>query len=338
MEFKFRQFDYQTDAVNAVVESCKVQGKVEGASYRRDIGDYRDVQGSLNVDDSNEAYFDALDETGFKNEEIHISRDTLLSNIKEVQRKNNVMSSDALKGNLGACTLDIEMETGTGKTYVYIKTMHELNEKYGWSKFIIVVPSIAIREGVKKSLETTQNHFMEQYGKKIRFFVYDSNNLPQLDSFSSDPGINVMIINMQAFNSSFKDDAKNKAARIIYSERDQFGSRRPIDVLAANRPILILDEPQKMGGKATQNALQNFNPLFTINFSATHKTEHNLVYALDAVDAYNKRLVKKIEVKGFQVKNLRGTDSYVYLDDIKVYPNKAPEAKIEFEVNNKSNI
>ena len=337
MEFKFRQFDYQTDAVNAVVESFKGQDKVERASYRRDVGDYRDVQGSLNVDDSNEAYFDALDETGFKNEEIHITRDTLLSNIKDVQRKNNVMTSDALKGNLGACTLDIEMETGTGKTYVYIKTMHELNEKYGWSKFIIVVPSIAIREGVKKSLETTQNHFMEQYSKKIRFFIYDSNNLTQLDSFSSDPGINVMIINMQAFN-SFKDGAKNKAARIIYSERDQFGSRRPIDVLAANRPILILDEPQKMGGKATQNALQNFNPLFTINFSATHKTEHNLVYALDAVDAYNKRLVKKIEVKGFQVKNLRGTDSYVYLDDIKVHPNKAPEAKIEFEVNNKSNI
>src|SRR5699024_9129988 len=338
MEFKFRQFDYQTDAVNAVVESFKGQGKVEGASYRRDIGDYRDVQGSLNVDDSNEAYFDALDETGFKNEEIHISRDTLLSNIKEAQRKNNVMTSDALKGNLGACTLDIEMETGTGKTYVYIKIMHELNEKYGWSKFIIVVPSIAIREGVKKSLETTQNHFMEQYGKKIRLFVYDSNNLPQLDSFSSDLGIKVMIIYMTSFNSRSKDDGKNKAARIIYSERDQFDSRRPIDVLAANRPILILDEPQKMGGKATQNALQNFNPLFTINFSATHKTEHNLVYALDAVDAYNKRLVKKIEVKGFQVKNLRGTDSYVYLDDIKVHTNKAPEAKIEFEVNNKSNI
>lgn len=226
---------------------------------------------------------------------------------------------------------------GTGKTYVYIKTMYELNRNNGWSKFIIVVPSIAIREGVKKSLEMTQDHFMEAYQKKIRFFIYDSKNLNQLDSFSSDSGINVMIINMQAFNTSLKEGGRGDA-RIIYSKRDQFGSRRPIDVIAANNPILILDEPQKMGGKATQNAINNFNPLFTLNYSATHAKQHNLVYALDAVDAYNKKLVKKIEVKGFQVKNLRGTDSYLYLDEIILSPKHPPKAKIEFEINYKKSI
>lgn len=215
--------------------------------------------------------------------------------------------------------------------------MFELNQKYGWSKFIVVVPSIAIREGVKKSFETTEDHFMQIYQRKIRYFVYDSKNLNQLDSFSSNAGINCMIINMQAFN-TFKEGAKNKAARIIYSERDEFGSRRPIDVIKANNPILILDEPQKMGGKATQNALKNFNPLFAINYSATHTEKHNLVYALDAVDSYNQKLVKKIEVKGFQVKNFRGTDKYLYLEDIILSPNKPPKAKVEFEIAYKKSI
>lgn len=185
------------------------------------------------------------------------------------------------------------METGTGKTYVYIKTMFELNKRYGWSKFIVVVPSIAIREGVKKSFEITADHFMEHYGKKARFFVYNSSNLNQLDNFSSGSGINVMIINTQAFASSLKEDGRSKEARIIYSKRDEFGSRRPIDVIKANRPIIILDEPQKMGGAVTQKALKNFNPLFTLNYSATHAVQHNTVYVLDALDAFNKRLVKK---------------------------------------------
>ena len=260
-----------------------------------------------------------------------ISSDMVLSNIKEVQQNNNVMLSDFLVDSMGACSLDVEMETGTGKTYVYIKTMFELNKRYGWSKFIVVVPSIAIREGVKKSFEITQDHFMEHYGKKARFFVYNSSNLNQLDSFSSNAGINVMIINMQAFNTSMKEGGRSKESRIIYDKRDEFGSRRPIDVIKANNPIIILDEPQKMGGDATQKALKNFNPLFTLNYSATHAKHHNLVYALDAVDAYNQHLVKKIEVKGFQVKNFRGTDHYLYLEDIIISPKHAPRAKIEYE-------
>ena len=224
------------------------------------------------------------------------------------------------------------METGTGKTYVYIKTMFELNRKYGWSKFIVVVPSIAIREGVKKSFEITVDHFMEHYGKKARFFIYNSANLNQLDNFSSSSGINVMIINTQAFASSLKEDGRSKEARIIYSKRDEFASRRPIDVIKANRPIVILDEPQKMGGDVTQKALKNFNPLFALNYSATHVQQHNLVYVLDALDAFNKRLVKKIEVKGFEVKNFRGTDSYLFLERIVLSIKKPPMAKIELEI------
>lgn len=342
MKFNFKIQDYQTEAVNAVVGAFEGQIYSDGVSYRRDLGDLlttRGIQASVTTDEKGESYLDEdLYDTGFKNEKITLSPENLLSNIKKVQQENNLKISNKLLGNIGACTLDIEMETGTGKTYVYTKTMYELNQKYGWSKFIIVVPSVAIREGVKKSLEMTENHFMEQYNKKIRYFIYDSKNLHQLDSFSSNSGINVMIINMQAFNSSLKEGGRSKDSRIIYSKRDEFGSRRPIDVIAANNPILILDEPQKMEGPATQKALQNFNPLFALNYSATHKTQHNLVYALDAVDAYNQRLVKKIEVKGIEVKNLRGTDGYLYLDDIILSPKEPPKARIELEIGHKGSI
>ena len=231
-------------------------------------------------------------------------------------------------------SLDIEMETGTGKTYVYIKTMFELNRRYGWCKFIVVVPSIAIREGVAKSFSMLEDHFMEHYGKKARWFVYNSSNLQQLDQFSQDSGISVMIINTQAFAASMKEGAKNKESRIIYSKRDEFASRRPIDVIAANRPIIIMDEPQKMEGEATQTALKKFNPLFTLNYSATHKTKHDTIYALDAYDAYKERLVKRIQVQGFEIKNLRGTSHYLYLDGIELSPKHPPVARIELETRN----
>lgn len=249
-----------------------------------------------------------------------------------MQSENNIKLSSSLVKDLGRCSLDIEMETGTGKTYVYIKTMFELNKKYGWSKFIVVVPSIAIREGVKKSFEITVDHFMEHYEKKARFFIYNSANLNQLDNFSSSSGINVMIINTQAFASSLKEDGRSKESRIIYSRRDEFCSRRPIDVIRANRPIIILDEPQKMGGPVTQKALKNFSPLFSLNYSATHAVQHNTVYVLDALDAFNKKLVKRIEVKGFEVKNLRGTDRYLYLEQIVLSSKTPPMAKFELEI------
>lgn len=343
MKFNFKIQQYQTDAVDAVIKVFAGQGYHDGIHYIRDLGirppksekpffdepeqmSFIPADRQLTVDDVEE------DDTGFKNEEIYLSDDQLLQNIHGIQSENNIKLSPELVKSLGRCSLDIEMETGTGKTYVYIKTMFELNKVYGWSKFIVVVPSIAIREGVKKSFDMMADHFMEYYGKKARFFIYNSQNLNQLDTFSAGSGIQVMIINTQAFASSLKEDGKSKEARIIYSKRDEFASRRPIDVIKANRPILILDEPQKMGGAVTQKALKNFNPLFSLNYSATHAVQHNMVYVLDALDAYNKRLVKKIEVKGFEVKNLRGTNGYLFLEQIVLSPKKAPMARIEMEI------
>lgn len=346
MKFNFKIQQYQTDAVDAVVKVFNGQGFHDKISYIRDKGKVKKeygIDGEV-ISQGNQMSFqtvgtqleyddiDELSDTGYKNELVELSDEQLLSNIQALQRQNNIKLSNSLVKDMGRCSLDIEMETGTGKTYVYIKTMFELNKKYGWSKFIVVVPSIAIREGVKKSFEITADHFMEHYGKKARFFIYNSSNLNQLDNFSSSSGINVMIINTQAFASSLKEDGRSKEARIIYSKRDEFGSRRPIDVIKANRPIIILDEPQKMGGEVTQKALKNFNPLFSLNYSATHAKHHNLIYVLDALDAFNKKLVKKIEVKGFEVKNFRGTDSYLYLEQIVLSSKKPPMAKIEIEI------
>ena len=333
MKFKFTIQPYQTEAVESVVKVFGGQPKHEHFTYRRDVG--KDVE-DLKYDD---ILFDDSVYTGFANAKIELSETQILKNIHEIQKMNNIKLSDSMSSNgLGVCSLDVEMETGTGKTYVYIKTMFELNKHYGWNKFIVVVPSIAIREGVWKSFSSMEEHFMEHYGKKARFFIYDSKNPQAIDNFSQSADINVMIINTQAFNTSFNKDKNvegkkgNDAARLIFTERDDFGSRRPIDVIAANNPIIIMDEPQKMGGKATQDALKLFNPLFCLNYSATHKQHHDLVYVLDAMDAYQKKLVKSIEVKGFDIKNLRGTDSYLFLEQIVVSPNKPPMARLEFEI------
>lgn len=334
MKFKFKIQQYQTDAVNAVVNVFDGQPFKDKVSYLRDLGKWQtNVQTSLLEED---VHFVDGNGSGFENAEIVLSDAQLLDNIRALQLANNIKQSNELSkpfGNNCRCALDIEMETGTGKTYCYIKTMFELNKKYGWSKFIVVVPSIAIREGVKKSFEVMEDHFFEYYGKKARYFVYNSKNLNQLDSFSASKDIYVMIINSQAFASSLKEGAKNEAARIIYSKQDSFGSRRPIDVISANRPIIILDEPQKLSGDATQSSIKLFNPLFTLNYSATHKNVHNPVYVLDALDAYQKKLVKKIEVKGFELRNLKGTDGFVYLSKILLDPKKPPMARVTFEIN-----
>lgn len=335
MKFNFKIQQYQTDAVDAVVKVFNGQGYYDRISYIRDIGKVKSTNQQMTFvtnEDEDFDIYDPLNDTGYKNEAVELSDEQLLKNIQTLQSESNIKLSSSLSKDLGKVSLDVEMETGTGKTYVYIKTMFELNKRYGWSKFIVVVPSIAIREGVKKSFEITTDHFMEHYGKKARFFIYNSSNLNQLDNFSQSSGINVMIINTQAFASSLKEDGRSKEARIIYSKRDEFGSRRPIDVIKANRPIIILDEPQKMGGNVTQKALKNFNPLFSLNYSATHAKQHNTVYVLDALDAFNKRLVKKIEVKGFEVKNFRGTDSYLFLEQIVLSSKKPPMARIELEI------
>lgn len=319
MKFKFKIQQYQTDAVENTVAVFTGQPSHRVSEYRRDLGKRSQQQ------------MDFEGETGFRNHRIELDAKTLLKNINSIQNLYDITPSPTLAKGVGAVNLDIEMETGTGKTYVYIKTMFELNKQYGWSKFIIVVPSIAIREGVAKSFKMLEEHFMEHYGKKARWFIYNSSNLQQLDSFSSDSSLSVMIINTQAFASSLKEDGKSKESRIIYSKRDEFGSRRPIDVIAANYPIIIMDEPQKMEGDATQTGIKRFNPLFVLNYSATHKTKHDTIYALDALDAYKQRLVKRIHVKGFEVKNLRGTSSYLYLDNIVLSHKQPPMARIEIE-------
>ncbi|WP_455598327.1 type III restriction-modification system endonuclease [Cloacibacillus sp.] len=352
MKFQFKIQPFQTEAAESVVRVFAGQPNVGASKYRRDIGSEKRLSDTerterrgylpLTYSALSEEERRAVEEeyeTAYRNVGVELTKEELLKNIRSVQTANNIKYSNDLAAGLGAVSLDVEMETGTGKTYVYIKTMFELHKAYGWSKFIVVVPSIAIREGVKKSFEMLEDHFMQLYGLKARHFVYNSGNLHQLDEFSQNSGINVMIINTQAFNTTMNEDKNvegrsgNEAARIIYTKRDEFGSRRPIDVIKANRPIIILDEPQKMGGAATQNALKkNFNPLFSLNYSATHKTSHNLVYVLDALDAFKKKLVKKIEVKGFELKNLGGTNRYMYLDAVVIDRKKPPRARLEFEV------
>ncbi len=326
MKFKFTIQPYQTEAVESVTGVFAGQGVASPLSYRRDVP--QAAQASL---------FDgeAVDDftMGFANALVELDAGQMLTNINRVQSRNNIhLSQSVVTGGLGRCSLDVEMETGTGKTYVYIKTMFELNKQYGWTKFIVVVPSIAIREGVKKSFAVMQEHFMEHYGKKARFFVYDSKNLAEIDHFTQSADLHVMIINTQAFN------ARGKDARRIRIELDEFGSRRPIDVIKKCRPILILDEPQKMGGNATQASLKEFDPLFCINYSATHRERHALVYVLDALDAYRKRLVKQIEVKGFDVKNLGGTHRYLFLEGIVISADRPPTARLEFEIGRQKSI
>ena len=317
MKLKFKVQPYQTSAVESVVDCFAGQVNTSGIMYRIDPG--RVVKGKT-IGSTVET------DTGFKNADIQLTDTQLIENIHAVQKRQNLPLSDTLVSSAGCkVNLDIEMETGTGKTYCYIKSIFEMNKRYGWSKFIVVVPSIAIREGVFKSLGITAEHFTESYGKKVRFFIYNSRQLHHLESFSSDAGINVMVINIQAFNATGKDN------RRIYDELDDFQSRRPIDVISSNRPIVILDEPQKMEGKKTLDALPKFKPLMILRYSATHKTNHNKIHRLDALDAYNQKLVKKIAVRGIAVKGLAGTNAYLYLESIEM-SKKAPVARIEMEV------
>lgn len=332
MKLKFKTQEYQTRAVEALADCFAGQPFSSGIRYRIDPGQtepqaqplQRDMYASQEPDDA-----------GFKNAALELTELELLNNVRAVQRRQNLPLSDGLKkDDKTGCpyNLDVEMETGTGKTYVYLKSMFELKRRYGWSKFIVVVPSIAIREGVYKSLQITADHFLESYGEKARFFVYNSKQLHNLESFSSDAGISVMVINVQAFNSRGADN------RRIYDELDDFQSRRPIDVIQANRPIVFVDEPQKMGTDTALRSLGKFNPLFIVRYSATHKTTYNKIHRLDALDAYNQKLVKKISVHGVTTKGLTGTDAYLYLENIETSRNKPPVAWVEYEEKSASGV
>lgn len=326
MKLQFKVQQYQTDAVDAVVNAFAGQPRLDGASYRIDPGKAKPK--------SNPTLFEANQvlDSGLRNAEIALSGVQLLENVHRVQRSRNLPLAAALadsKAAPGAPNFDVEMETGTGKTYVYIKTIMELHKRYGWSKYIIVIPSIAIREGVKKSFDVTAEHFQQHYGTKPRSFIYNSSQLHELERFSSDAGVQVMIINIQAFNATGKDN------RRIYDELDDFQSRRPIDVISANRPIVIIDEPQKIGAAKSLEALSRFNALMMLRYSATHKVEHTKIHRLDALDAFNHQLVKKIAVRGITVKGLSGSTAYLYLDAIEIAKGSRPRARVEIEVQTK---
>ncbi|WP_165072357.1 DEAD/DEAH box helicase family protein [Desulfovibrio sp. ZJ200] len=320
MKLQFRHQKFQADAARAVCDVFTGQPRLT-PSYMMDKGITQ--RSSLTEEE---------DFTGFGNARIvpQVSDGMILENIQKIQRSQQIAPSPELAGRYN---LTVEMETGVGKTYTYIKTMYELNQRYGWSKFIIVVPSVAIREGVYKSFQITEEHFAEEYGKKIRYFIYNSAQLTEIDRFASDSAINVMIINSQAFN------ARGRDARRIYMKLDEFRSRKPIDILAKTNPILIIDEPQSVEGRATKDRLREFNPLFTLRYSATHRADsiYNMVYRLDAMEAYNKRLVKKIAVKGIATSGTTGTEGYVYLESINLSRGN-PTATIEFEVKSASGI
>ena len=314
MKLRFKHQKFQADAAKAVVDVFAGQPYLR-PSYMMDRGSgyYR------------QSFTEEEDFTGWSNQKIvpELNDRLILEHINTIQRANQIKPSTKLEGRFN---LTIEMETGVGKTYTYIKTMYELNRAYGWSKFIVIVPSIAIREGVYKSFQVTQEHFAEEYGKKIRFFIYNSTQLTEIDRFASDSSINVMIINSQAFN------ARGKDARRIYMKLDEFRSRRPIDIIAKTNPIMIIDEPQSVEGKQTKENLKQFNPLMTLRYSATHKSDsiYNMIYRLDAMEAYNKRLVKKIAVKGITESGSTATESYIYLESINL-SKAAPTATIQFD-------
>jgi type III restriction enzyme len=330
MKLQFKQQDFQIQAVNAVVDCFKGQElKTNRFTLERSRELIRKAkEAASGATKSLELENDLMEDIGYRNSPIQITESQLLENIHEVQERNDIRESELLerpKGVKLGYNLTIEMETGTGKTYTYIRTMYELNKHYGWSKFIIIVPSIAIREGVFKSFEVTEDHFQELYGHKIKPFIYNSGRPQDIETFASDSRISVMIINTQAFN------AKGADARRIYQELDQFGTRKPIEIIAQTNPILIIDEPQSVDGEQTLSSMQDFNPLFTLRYSATHKVDYNKIYRLDALDAYNKHLVKKIQVKGISLKGSTGTTGYLYLEQISLSTTKPPFAVLEFE-------
>ena len=320
----FKPLDYQAKAAQSVVDCFAGQPRIEGVSYQIDPG--KSVQAQT-----------SMFEEGLRNAPLKLSNADLLESIRKVQMAQHLPPSGELaKSKAAPVNLDVEMETGTGKTYVYIDTMYRLYREYGWSKFIIVVPSIAIREGVQKTFSDTEDWFQSLYGHKVRYFVYKSSDLPRLNTFSEDSGLHCMIINSQAFVGDFKEEQSNKNSRLIFGKPDSFQTRRPIDVIAANNPILIIDEPQRVEGQKatnkTRQALSFFNAPIALRYSATHREQHNLVHRLDALDAYNRKLVKKINVRGVTTKGLPGLNGYLYLSNFRTFPDgRKPEARVMIE-------
>ncbi len=262
MKLKFdANQQFQKDAISAVLDIFEGQGK-NGYSYVASVHDL----------------------LGIYPNQLTIEHETISQNVRKIQEKQEINSQESVP----EMDFSIEMETGTGKTYVYLRTILELNRKYNFKKFIIIVPSVAIREGVIKTLNITKDHFRVLYDNTpYRFYEYISRNLSQVKAFAQSSNVEIMVMTMGAFN---------KDANILYSSRDQMQGEQPISFIQKTNPILILDEPQNMEGEATQEKLKYFNSLLRLRYSATHKNLYNLIYQLAPYDAYQLGLVKKIEV------------------------------------------
>lgn len=307
--------DYQSDAFNAVADIFKGQDKLQTnftvATARK--GPTIDI-------------FANQSELGIGNK-LDLLDDELLENIRTVQLKQGLKQTSELASR----DFTIEMETGTGKTYVYLRTIFELNQRFGFTKFIIVVPSIAIKEGVYKSLQITEEHFKENYDNTpYDYFVYDSKDLSPVRSFATNDAIQIMVINIDAFRKSFTDPDKEDKANIIHRPNDRMNGMRPIEFIRDTNPIVIIDEPQSVDPTPkSKEAIASLNPLCTIRYSATHKEKYNLMYKLDSIDAYERKLVKQIEVASIQVKD---GHNKAYIRLLSVDNKKSPiTAQIEFD-------
>ena len=226
---------------------------------------------------------------------LAIDSATLARNLRDVQKRNGIVPSASLQ----SLDFTVEMETGTGKTYVYLRTIYELNRRYGFSRFVVVVPSVAIKEGVYKALQTTEEHFKSLFsGRSADYYLYDSRRLGRVRNFASSPGIQIMVVTVGAIN---KSDINN-----LYKENERTYGAPPVTLIQGVRPIIIVDEPQSVDGGLAgrgRQALRRMEPLCTLRYSATHVDEHHMVYRLDAVDAYEQGLVKKIEIASASIED-----------------------------------
>ena len=302
MKLKFEIQEFQNIAVNSIVDIFK---GVEVKKNEFTIDKSKEIKPSLDIQT-----------LGYGNN-FNLDYALLMSNIRNIQMNNRIGLSKHLSSDLN---FTIEMETGTGKTYVYIRTILELNKQYGFTKFIIVVPSIAIKEGTLKSLEITKEHFSEQYDNvNYRFFTYDSNNLNQIFEFANNTNIEIMVINIDSFKKSFEDIEKESKANIIHRPSDALSGNKPIDLIKSVRPIVIVDEPQSISSEKSKVALKSLEPLITVGYSATHKEKINLVYQLTPIDAFNFNIVKKIQVSSISM-GQSTTTPYFYLISVKNNP------------------
>ncbi|MDA8226713.1 MAG: DEAD/DEAH box helicase family protein [Desulfitobacterium hafniense] len=321
MKLKFEaDLEYQKQAVAVVVDLFKGQTPMQSnftvTAYAGQIGMYDTEHGVGN--------------------KLELDEEDILNNLGEVQLRNGIAQTKSLRA--GQYDFDVEMETGTGKTYVYLRTIFELNKSYGFSKFIIVVPSIAIKEGVFKSLQITKEHFKGLYDNRIyEFFLYNSEKLEEVRNFAVSDNIQIMVINIDAFRKSFDDPDKENKANIIHRPNDKLNGMKPIELIRETCPFVFIDEPQSVDTTPkSKEAIRSLNPLCTLRYSATHVDKHNLVYKLDAVDAYELGLVKQIEVAAFESKHYHNK---AYLKLLSVENKKSPiTAKIEIDIHSRGKI